>query len=159
VPAGTVPCVLVRRGPPRLAALAPMTGAMIRSSKVTAVRYERARPGELVHMDATSLACIPGIGGWRAHGGIAVTVDRTRAQRPEKRDPKDDQIHSLVDDHSRLACSEILPDAKGSTCAALLIRAAADVADHGTTWIYRVMPDNALELTRFDGHPESWLAA
>src|SRR4051794_21575290 len=51
VPARTVSRVLVRRGQPRLSALDPMTGAVIRSSKQTAVRYERARPGELVHMD------------------------------------------------------------------------------------------------------------
>ena len=59
VPARTVSRVLVRRGQPRLATLDPMTGEMIRASKVTAVRYERSRPGELVHMDVKKLARIP----------------------------------------------------------------------------------------------------
>src|SRR3712207_4629456 len=68
VPARTVSRVLVRRGQPRLAALDPMTGEVIRASKATAVRYERSRPGELVHMDVKKLARIPDGGGWRAHG-------------------------------------------------------------------------------------------
>ena len=48
-----------------------MTGQLIRSSKVTAVRYQRSRPGELVHMDVKKLARIPEGGGWRAHGRAA----------------------------------------------------------------------------------------
>src|SRR3954470_24768746 len=68
VPARTVSRVLVRRGQPRLAEVDPMTGEVIRSSKQTAVRYERARPGELVHMDVKKLGRIPDGGGWRAHG-------------------------------------------------------------------------------------------
>jgi hypothetical protein len=51
VPARTVSRVLVCRGQRRLCALDPMTGAVIRSSKATAIRCERSRPGELVHMD------------------------------------------------------------------------------------------------------------
>ena len=58
VPARTVSRVLARRGQPRLAALDPMTGQVIRASKTTAVRYERSRPGELVHMDVKKLARI-----------------------------------------------------------------------------------------------------
>jgi transposase len=58
VPARTVSRVLVRRGQPRLSALDPMTGQVIRSSKQTAVRYERSRPGELAHMDVKKLARI-----------------------------------------------------------------------------------------------------
>jgi transposase InsO family protein len=52
-------------------------------------------------------------------------------------------VHSLVDDHSRLAYSEIHPDEKGTTCAAFLARAAAYFADHGIHRIERVMTDNA----------------
>jgi transposase len=77
VPARTVSRVLVRRGLPRLAALDPMTGQVIRASKATAVRYERSRPGELVHMDVKKLARIPDGGGWRAHGRAA-TADHRR---------------------------------------------------------------------------------
>jgi transposase InsO family protein len=138
VPARTVSRVLVRRGQPRLAALDPMTGEVIRSSKQTAVRYERSRPGELVHMDVKKLGRIPDGGGWRALGRAAreTTYDRTRKLGY-------DYVHSLVDDHSRLAYSEILPDEKGATCAAFLARAAAYFAAHGIDRIERVMTDNA----------------
>src|SRR3712207_1541824 len=138
VPARTVSRVLVRRGQPRLAALDQMTGEVIRSSKVTAVRYERSRPGELVHMDVKKLARIPEGGGWRAHGRAAGSTSRRRSTVVGY-----DYVHSLVDDHSRLAYSEILPDEKGATCAAFLTRAAAYFADHGIDRIERVMTDNA----------------
>jgi transposase InsO family protein len=138
VPPRTVSRVLLRRGQPKLAALDPMTGEVIRSSKVTAVRYERSQPGELVHMDVKKLGRIPDGGGWRARGRAAreTTYDRTRKLGY-------DYVHSLVDDHSRLAYSEILPDEKGATCAAFLARAAAYFAAHGITRIERVMTDNA----------------
>ena len=54
-----------------------------------------------------------------------------------------DYVHSLVDDHSRLAYSEVLPDEKGPTCAGFLARAAAFFAANGITRIERVMTDNA----------------
>ena len=137
VPARTVSRVLVRRGQPRLCALDPMTGAVIRSSKQTATRYERSRPGELVHMDVKKLGRIPDGGGWRAHG-------RGVSEAAKKKTPLGyDYVHSLVDDHSRLAYSEVLPDEKGATCAAFLTRAAAYFAEHGITGIQRVMTDNA----------------
>ena len=119
-------------------ALDPMTGEVIRSSKVTAVRYERSRPGELVHMDVKKLARIPDGGGWRAHGRAAGSSRRQHDTRVGF-----DYVHSLVDDYSRLAYSEILPDEKGTTCAAFLARAAAYFADHGIDRIERVMTDNA----------------
>lgn len=64
----TVSRVLVRRGVPYLRDCDPMTGVAIRASKATAVRYERDRPGELVHVDVKKLGKIPDGGGWRAHG-------------------------------------------------------------------------------------------
>jgi transposase InsO family protein len=138
VPARTVSRVLVRRGAPRLAALDPLTGEVIRSSKATATRYERARPGELVHMDVKKLGRIPDGGGWRALGRAARETTRTRTSKLGY-----DYVHSLVDDHSRLAYSEILSDEKGTTCAAFLHRAAAYFAAHGIDRIERVMTDNA----------------
>jgi transposase InsO family protein len=138
VPACTVSRVLLRRGQPRLCALDPMTGEVIRSSKVTATRYERSRPGELVHMDVKKLGRIPDGGGWRAHGRAAGSTSRDRATRVGF-----DYVHSLVDDHSRLAYSEIQPDEKGATCTAFLTRAAAYFAAHGIDRIERVMTDNA----------------
>jgi transposase InsO family protein len=138
VPARTVSRVLRRRGQPRLAALDPMTGQLIRASKVTAVRYERSRPGELVHMDVKKLGRIPDGGGWRALGRAARETTKDRTTKGGY-----DYVHSLVDDHSRLAYSEILPDEKGPTCAAFLHRAAAYFAAHGIDRIERVMTDNA----------------
>jgi len=141
VPARTVSRVLVRRGQPRLAALDPMTGQVIRASKVTAVRYERSRPGELVHMDVKKLGRIPAGGGWRAHGRAASSTSRRRATVVGY-----DYVHSLVDDHSRLAYSEILSDEKGTTCAAFLARGAAYFAAHGIDRIQRVMTDKRVGL-------------
>ena len=68
VPSRTVSRILARHHLPHLAMLDPMTGLVIRASKTTAVRYERDRPGELVHMDVKKLGRIPTGGGWRAQG-------------------------------------------------------------------------------------------
>jgi transposase InsO family protein len=51
--------------------------------------------------------------------------------------------YDYVDDHSRLAYAEILPDEKGTTCAGFLLRAAAWFADHGIAHVTRVLTDNA----------------
>nr|WP_207619229.1 IS481 family transposase [Nocardioides sp. IC4_145] len=138
VPARTVSRILRRHRVPYLRECDPVTGELIRSSKATAVRYERARPGELAHMDVKKLGRIPDGGGWRARG---------RARREETYQRKApigyDYVHSLVDDHSRLAYSEILPDEKGATCAAFLQRAAAYFAAKGITRIERLITDNA----------------
>ena len=137
VPARTVARVLRRHDVPYLRALDPLTGEVIRSSKATAVRYERHRPGELVHVDIKKVGKIPDGGGWRAHGrSMGSTGAKKRARIGY------DYVHSMVDDHSRLAYSEILPDEKGPTCAAFLTRAAGYFAGHGITTIERVMTDN-----------------
>ena len=133
----TVSRVLNRRQVPYLRDCDPMTGQVIRASKSTAVRYERNRPGELVHMDVKKLGRIPEGGGWRAHG-------RGKAPDRNRRSGNGfDYIHSMVDDHSRLAYSEILPDEKGPTCAAFLQRAAEHFRAHGITVIEQIMTDNA----------------
>ena len=137
VPARTISAILRRHRVPRLAQCDPLTGAVIRASKTTAIRYERARPGELVHMDVKKLGRIPDGGGWRAGGKGGPYDNRDRRSRVGF-----DYVHSLVDDHSRLAYSEILPDEKGPTCAAFLARAAAYFQHHGITRIERVMTDN-----------------
>ena len=101
------------------------------------IRYERDRPGELVHMDVKKLGRIPDGGGWRAHGRAAGDTAAHRKARVGF-----DYVHSLIDDHSRLAYSEIHTDEKGPTCAAFLTRAAAYFAAHGIPRIERVMTDN-----------------
>ncbi len=138
VPPRTVSRILRRHGVPYLRELDPITGEVIRSSKQTAVRYERDRPGELVHMDVKKLGRIPDGGGWKAHGR---QMGSTAARKKVK--VGYDYVHSLVDDHSRLAYSEILPDEQGPTCAEFLKRAIAYFAAHGITRIERLMTDNA----------------
>ncbi|MGC3993252.1 MAG: IS481 family transposase [Propionicimonas sp.] len=137
VPARTVSRVLRRHELPYLCSLDPISGAVIRSSKATAVRYERDRPGELVHVDVKKLGKIPDGGGWRLHGRAA---DKGRRKGTKI---GYDYVHSMVDDHSRLAYSEIHDDETAPTCAAFLARAGAYFAAHGITHIERVMTDNA----------------
>jgi transposase InsO family protein len=132
--ARTVSAILRRHHMPYLRDCDPLTGAVIRASKATAVRYERCRPGELVHMDVKKLGRIPDGGGWKAHG---------RREEVRGRGVGYDYVHSLIDDHSRLAYSEILPDEKGTTCAAFLERAAGYFITAGIDHIEHVMTDNA----------------
>jgi Integrase core domain/leucine-zipper of insertion element IS481 len=134
VPARTVSAILRRHQVPYLRDCDPLTGEIIRSSKATAVRYEHDHPGSLVHMDVKKIGRIPDGGGWKAHGrarGCTGTKRRARIGF--------DFVHSVVDDHSRLAYSEILPDETGPTCAEFPLRAACYLADHGITRIERVM--------------------
>ncbi len=138
LPPRTVGRILRRHAMPYLRELDPLTGEQIRSSKATAIRYERDRPGELTHMDVKKIGRIPDGGGWRAHGRAAGSTSRRRHTLVGF-----DYVHSLVDDHSRLAYSEVLPDEKGATCAAFLARAAAYFAAHGIPRIERLMTDNA----------------
>jgi transposase InsO family protein len=139
VPPRTVSRILRRQQVPRLAECDPLTGQPIRARKQTACRYEKDRPGELVHMDVKKIGKIPDGGGWRAHG---------RSEQVRGRGIGYDYVHSLVDDHSRLAYSEILPDETGVTCAAFLLRAAASFARHGIPRIERVLTDNAFAYRR-----------
>ena len=133
----TVSRILRRHDVPRLCELDPLTGEVIRSSKTTAVRYEREHPGELVHMDVKKIGRIPDGGGWRAHGR---EMGKTSAQKKAKIGY--DYVHSVVDDHSRLAFSEILTDERAGTTAEFFERAIEFFAAHGVT-IERVMTDNA----------------
>ncbi|MFF4262377.1 IS481 family transposase [Streptomyces virginiae] len=127
LPASTVHRILTRHQLNRLAWLDRPTGTVIR-------RYERERPGELIHVDVKKLGRIPAGGGHRVLG--------REAGRPV-RGMGFDYIHSAVDDHSRLAYSEIHPDEKVATCADFLARAAAFFHSQGITRIERVLTDNA----------------
>ncbi|UPT42078.1 MULTISPECIES: IS481 family transposase [Streptomyces] len=128
MPASTVHRVLTRHGLNRLSFLDRPTGQVIR-------RYERERPGELIHVDVKKLGRIPDGGGHRTLGRQAGRATRSNVGF--------DYIHSAVDDHSRLAYSEIHPDEKVATCAGFLTRAAAFFHDQGITRIERVLTDNA----------------
>ena len=123
MPRSTVGAVLRRRGLGRLAALDP---------KPPAQRYERQRPGELVHIDTKKLGRIDGVGhritgqhsGMRKNRGIGW-----------------EHLHVCVDDASRLAYTEVLPDEKKESACAFLTRALAFFQAHGVQ-VERVMTDN-----------------
>jgi transposase InsO family protein len=137
VPARTVSRVLRRHDMPRLRECDPLTGEVIRASKTTAVRYERDKPGELVHMDVKKIGRIPDGGGWRAHG-------REMGSSSARKNAKIgyDYVHAVVDDCSRLAYTEIHPDERADTVAEFFGRAIEFYAAHGIT-IQRLMTDNA----------------
>lgn len=137
VPVRTVSAILRRHHMPPLACLDPITGTVIRDTKTT-TRYERERPGELIHVDVKKIGKIPDGGGWRLHGRAASSVARNKRARIGY-----DYVHAAIDDHTRLAYVEIHDDEKGPTCAGFLTRAAAFFADHGITRIERVITDNA----------------
>lgn len=136
LPARTVSRILRRHQLPYLHELDPITGIVIRASKTTGVRYEHDHPGSLVHTDVKKLGRIPDGGGWKLHGRRAGdTAARKKAKIGY------DYIHSLVDDHSRYAYSEILPDEKGPTTAGFLARALDHFTNVGIT-VERLISDN-----------------
>ena len=135
----TVHAVLARYRCPPLACLDRGSGRGIR-------RYERARPGELVHVDVKKLGNIPDGGGWRVTGP-AQGLKNKRATTSRRYGTTSHPVigysclHTAIDDHSRLAYTEILADERKETAAAFLARAAAWYAAAGIT-IERVISDN-----------------
>lgn len=121
VPISTVVTVLRREGLARLSSLEPPRRI---------VRYERDRPGELVHLDIKKLGRIGRIG-HRIHG------DRQRRARGSGWE----YVHVAIDDHTRLAYSEVLADETGVTAAGFLRRAVAWYAALGIT-VERLLTDN-----------------
>lgn len=128
----TVGRVLARYRVPRLASLDRATGAPVR-------RYERDHPGALVHVDVKKLGRIPDGGGHRALGRAAGRANKPRSGAGGA---GYGFIHSALDDHSRLAYSEIHPDERKHTAAEFWTRAAAYFTSVG---IHpdRVLTDNA----------------
>jgi hypothetical protein len=84
----------------------------------TPVRYERDRPGELVHFDIKKLGRLRDGGGWRVHGRDSDIRRRTDAARSRGQLVGHEFVHSAVDDHSRLAYCEVLPDEQAATAVA-----------------------------------------
>ena len=101
-----------RRGMPRLADVDRVTGEVRRRGPATAVRYERDRPGELVHVDVKKVARIPDGGGHRALGRGCGSARGAGAAC----------LHVAVDDFSRVAYAELPPDERKGTCAAFMGR-------------------------------------
>ena len=134
LPASTIGLVLRREGLPRLSDIDRITGEVIRGRRHSEARYEHTEPGSLLHVDVKKLGKIPPGGGWRAHG---------RSEQVRGRGLGYDYVHVAVDDRTRIAYAEVLPDEKAATCAAFLHRAASWFRTrHGVT-IRRVLTDNA----------------
>ncbi len=120
-PASTVGKVLRRAGCSRLP----------RPQRDPRVRYERDRPGELLHVDTKKL-------GRFFHVGKRILQDGVQ------RSPRAgwQHLHVAIDDHTRLAYTELLRSERKEDCAAFLTRAVAWYAEHGIT-VERVLSDNA----------------
>ena len=121
MPISTVGIILRRLGLGRLAALEP---------KPAVVRYERQRPGELIHIDTKKLGRIAAV-------GHRITGDR----RDTTRGVGWEALHVCIDDATRLAYSEILADERKASAVGFLERALEWFAGHGVS-VERVMTDN-----------------
>ncbi len=139
----TVYQVLVRCRLNRLAAIDRVTGEPVR-------RYEHPYPGSLVHVDVKKLGNVPDGGGWRYLGKAQGLQNRiATARRTGQRSHGTGRhplvgtafIHTVLDDHSRLAYSEIRDDETRQTAVSVLRNAAAWFAARGVR-IERVLSDN-----------------
>ena len=107
-----------------------------------AVRYERSRPGELVHIDVKKLGRIQGGAGWRMRGGRQHYNPRyTDRAGVVRHSVGYEYVHIAVDDHSRLAYAEVLADEKAATIVGFLRRAIAFYRRHGVQ-VERLLTDN-----------------
>jgi len=139
IPASTVHRVLTRCSLHRLGHVDRVTGEPIR-------RYEHPAPGDLLHVDVKKLGNIPDGGGWR-HVGRAQGRRHREATPGKPRNAHGNKkmgtayVHTVLDDHSRIAYAEIHDDEKATTAVAVLTRATAWFARHGVT-VSRVLSDN-----------------
>jgi transposase InsO family protein len=124
MPVSTVGAILRRLGLGKLATLEP---------KPAVVRYERQRPGELIHIDSKKLGRIEGVG-HRITGRTRGAVNRHHGIGWEA-------LHVCIDDATRLAYSEILADERKASAVGFLERALGWFAGQGVT-VERVMTDN-----------------
>jgi transposase InsO family protein len=109
------------------------------------LRYERKTPGEIIHIDIKKLAKIDGFG-HRIHG------DRTRGNGSGW-----EYLHVAIDDHSRLAYSEILPDETGDSSLIFARNAVKWFKRHGIKRIERIMTDNGVGYKlRYKKRLKSW---
>ena len=140
LPASTVHAVLVRCGINRLSHVDRATGEPVR-------RYEHDRPGALLHVDVKKLGNIPDGGGWRFTGRAQGQRNRTATTPLPRRGKAGDKnyghahVHTVVDDHSRVAYAEIHDDELASTAVGVLRRAVAWFNARGVV-VERVLSDN-----------------
>jgi transposase InsO family protein len=139
VPASTVHAVLTRCRINRLSHIDRRTGERVR-------RYEHDTPGALIHVDVKKIGNIPDGGGWRYVGRRQ--GNKNRATTPDK--PRNRQhhpkigtafVHTVIDDHSRVAYAEIHDDETASTAIGVLKRAVSWFAARNVT-VERVLSDN-----------------
>jgi transposase InsO family protein len=140
LPASTVHAVLTRCRINRLSRIDRVTGEPLR-------RYEHDHPGSLIHVDVTKFGNIPDGGGWRylgkQQGNKNKAATALRTGRTTKGHPNIGTafVHTVIDDHSRVAYAEIHTDEKATTAIGVLQRAVAWFADHDVT-VERVLSDN-----------------
>jgi transposase InsO family protein len=142
VPASTVHAVLVRCQLNRLSHVDRATGDPIR-------RYEHESPGDMLHQDVKKLGRVPDGGGWRYVGreqgwkNRSRTAARTGAPKSKYRQPLIGTcfLHTVIDDHSRVAYVEAREDETKETAAEVLRNAVAWFADRGVV-VKRVLTDN-----------------
>lgn len=144
IPASTVYRVLCRLELNRLDVLHRTTREPIR-------RYERSRPGELVHLDSKKLGRIPDGGGKRMQPGFA----ETGIGRQGRRGHGYDTLHIAIDDYSRVAFVEVLPDAGKESTSLFLHHTLQAFQTFGVS-VERVLTDNALA---YRSHPFRAVAA
>jgi transposase InsO family protein len=132
MPVSTVSGILTRIG----------LGRLGRLGLEPARRYERARPGELIHVDVKKLGRIVGGAGKRVRGGANHYTGSFTDQAGRRRGKAGwDFVHVAIDDATRLAYAEVLADEKASTAVGFLRRALAFYASYGIT-AERVLTDN-----------------
>lgn len=139
MPASTVHAVLVRAKVNRLHHIDIRTGEVVR-------RYEHEKPGALIHVDVKKLGNIPDGGGWRYVGRAQGNQNRWAtpgAGRSADRKPLLGTafVHTVIDDHSRVAYAEIHGDETAATAVGVLFRAVSWFAARGVS-VERVLSDN-----------------
>jgi transposase InsO family protein len=134
MPASTVHVVLVRCRLNRLSHLDRVTGEPVR-------RYEHPHPGSLLHVDVKKLGNVPDGGGWRYVG--RKQGNRNRHRQAPGRSPNMGTafVHTVIDDHSRVAYAEIHDDETAATATLVLRHAVTWFAARGVT-VERVLSDN-----------------
>ena len=139
----TVGRILARHQVPALSAIDLITGQELRCSRRSPNRYEHPTLGAMVHVDVKSWAH-PGRR-WLAASGRDAAV--SAAHRHKKIKVGYDYVHTAIDDYTRLAYSEVLPDEKDPTCAGFLHRAMTWFATHGVR-VRQLLTDNAMVYRR-----------
>ena len=138
LPASTIYRILARYGVSRLRDL-DVDGQDLREP---VQRYEWDHPGDMVHVDVKKIGRIPDGGGWAVHGRGSAQHKATGRAKTAGARAGYVYLHSAVDDHSRLAYTEELPDEKGATAAGFWQRAVKFFKRHGIKRIRRVLTDN-----------------